>query len=147
MRLVTVAVLVPVLLRAGLPTVQRWLEPRRTTPMDPSPVDVLVARHGRWTDGIIRRGRPLVRSGCLTRGITAYYGLRRAGADVSLCFGMGMVRGAMVGHCWLEVAGLPVLEPDDPRTVFAEVARMSSRGVTDGARVPERMVAWAPPTR
>jgi hypothetical protein len=39
-----------------------------------------------------------------------------------------------------------VLEPDDPRTVFAEVARISRSGVTEGAQVPERMVEWAPPT-
>lgn len=141
------AVSVPLLLRADLPTVQHWLEPRHTTRADPSTQDALVARYGRWVDGIIRRGGPLVRAGCLTRGITGYYGLRRSGVEVSLCFGMGMVRGSMEGHCWLELDGRAVLEPDDPRTVFSEVARMSSLGVTDGVGVPERMAEWAPPTR
>jgi hypothetical protein len=140
-----VAVAVPLVMRAGLPRAQRWLEPRRTPQAAATPDDS-VGQYGRWVDGIIRRGGPVVRSGCLTRGVTGYYGLRHAGVDVSLCFGMGMVRGAMEGHCWLELAGRPVLEPDDPRSVFAEVARVSRWGVTGGATVPERMVEWAPPT-
>ncbi len=140
------AVSVPVIMRAGLPRVQRWLEPDRLALSDPAAAEATVARYGRWIEGIIRRGGPLVRSSCLTRGVTGYYGLRRAGVDVSLCFGMGLVGGAMSGHCWLEWAGRPVLEPDDPRTVFAEVARISHSGVTEGAQVPERMVEWAPPT-
>ena len=133
-------------MRAGLPRVQRWLEPRHVPDSGGEPDDALVARYGRWVEGIIRRGGPLVRSGCLTRGVTGYYGLRRAGVDVALCFGMGVVQGVMEGHCWLELLGHPVLEPDDPRAVFAEVARLSRSGVTEGASVPRRMVEWAPPT-
>ena len=145
-RLASVAVLVPLVMRVGLPRVQRWLEPRHVPARGMDPDDVLVARYGRWVEGIIRRGGPLVRPDCLTRGITGYYGLRRAGVDVSLCFGMGLVRGAMEGHCWLELGGRPVLEPHDPRSVFAGVARLSRSGVTDGASVPTRRVEWAPPT-
>ena len=140
------AVSVPLLMRAGLPTVQRRLEPRHARRADPATTADLVAQYGHWVDRIIHRGGPLVRPGCLTRGITTYYGLRRRGVDVALCFGMGMVVGTMEGHCWLELDGRAVLEPDDPRTVFAEVARMSARGVTDGGRAPERMAEWAPPT-
>jgi hypothetical protein len=57
--------------------------------------------------------------------------MRRSGADVALCFGMGSDAGAPVGHCWLELDGRPVLEPvEDPTEKFTEVARLSSRGVT-----------------
>ena len=78
----------------------------------------------------IRRGRPVVRPGCLTRGVTLYYGLRREGLDVALCFGVGSPEGEMAGHCWLEMDGLPLLEGTDPRIVFTEVVRVSGSGVT-----------------
>ena len=61
-------------------------------------------------------GHPLVRPGCLTRGVTLYYALRRAGDDVSLCFGVGEDGGQTAGHCWLDKAGRPLLERVDPRT-------------------------------
>jgi hypothetical protein len=141
-----VAVSVPLLMRADLPTVQRRLEPRRARRADPAAAADLAAQYGRWVDGIIRRGGPLVRPGCLTRGVTVYYGLRRCGVEAALCFGVGTVGGTMEGHCWLEVAGRAVLEPGDPLTVFTEVARMSAQGVTESGRAPERMAEWAPPT-
>jgi hypothetical protein len=73
----------------------------------------------------LRVGRPLVRRGCLTRGITLYYFLRRAGADVRLCFGLGAVDGGdgFDGHCWLVLAGEPYLEPRDPRPLYTEMYR------------------------
>ncbi len=92
---------------------------------------------GRRVDKVIRWGRPLVRPGCLTRGITGYYVLRRAGLDVALCFGIGPVREAgLAGHCWLVLDGEPVLETTDPRLAFTELARISCCGLTtaDSAR-------------
>ena len=84
---------------------------------------------------MIRWGRPLVRPGCLTRGITGYYILRRAGLDVALCFGVGLVPGTEVaGHCWLVLDGEPVLETAEPRPVFTELVRLSSAG--SRARTP-----------
>lgn len=73
----------------------------------------------------------MVRPGCLTRGITGYYILRRAGLDVALCFGVGLAVGRDVaGHCWLVLDGEPVLEAADPRTAFSELVRLSSAGLT-----------------
>jgi hypothetical protein len=65
-------------------------------------------------------GRPLVRLGCLTRGLSLYYGLRRAGFPVRLLFGMGRTAGGdgFDGHCWVELAGEPYMEPRDPRPLF-----------------------------
>ena len=86
---------------------------------------------------MIRWGRPLVRPGCLTRGITGYYILRRAGLDVALCFGMGSVRDpGAAGHCWLVLGGEPVLEAADPRAAFTELVRLSSRGLTSANPPP-----------
>ena len=90
---------------------------------------------GRRVGRLIRWGKPLVRPGCITRGITGYYLLRRAGLDVALCFGMGSVSDANVtGHCWLVLDGEPVLEPVDPRRTYTEVVRLSSRGLTSAGR-------------
>jgi Transglutaminase-like superfamily len=142
-RLASIAVLTPLLVRAGLPALARWLEPRRPpVPVPRDDEEELLACTGRWVDGIIRRGRPLVRAGCLTRGVTGYDALRRSGLDVSLCFGMGVVDGSLEGHCWLEWEGRAPFEPADPRAVFAEVARSSQKGVTGSGPAADRTVEW-----
>ena len=74
----------------------------------------------RIIDGWLARSRPFVRPGCVTRGITLYRFLRRAGAQVSLRFGIGTVNGATEGHCWIVYGGEPLCERRDPREVFTE---------------------------
>lgn len=119
------ALVVPVLLRLRLEKLQAWLEPgpapRPGRELPPAAAEALVRR----VDAILREGRPLVRTGCLTRGITLYHFLRRAGADVSLCFGMGEIDGAFAGHCWIVLAGEPLAEPRDPRPLFVETFHIS----------------------
>jgi hypothetical protein len=72
-----------------------------------------------------RIARPLVRSGCLTRGLTLFWFLRRAGLDVELRFGLdpGAAESAD-GHCWLALDGEPYLEKRDPRPRFTELYRL-----------------------
>jgi len=85
----------------------------------------------RRVERVIRAGRPLVRPGCLTRGITSYYFLRRKGLNVELCFGLAQQReDGPVGHCWLTLEDGRHLESEDPARAFVEIARLSSRGVT-----------------
>lgn len=76
----------------------------------------------------IQHGRPIVRPGCLTRGLTRYYFLRRAGMDVTLCFGMGRLDNEFIGHCWLIKDGEPFLEAEDPRPRYVEIYRISRAG-------------------
>jgi hypothetical protein len=122
-RVAAVAALVPVLMRLPLPRVRRVLEPRRALPrLDPA--------QERRVLGLVNLGldalRPLLRPTCLTRGVTRYYFLRRAGVDVSLAFGIGSPQLAEVaGHCWLVKDGEPFLETRDPRPTFTEVYRIS----------------------
>lgn len=128
-----VAAAVPGLMRLDLARLQRLLEPHRLTPAAGTGAEVtdLVAGVGRRLDRLVRWGKPLVRPGCLTRGVTGYYLLRRAGLDVSLCFGVGVGGDASaIGHCWLLVEGKPMLESDNPCSSYIEVARMSAHGVT-----------------
>lgn len=119
------ALAVPVLLRLRLEKLRAWLEPgpapRPGRELPPAAAEALVRR----VDAILHARRPLVRSGCLTRGVTLYHFLRRAGADVSLCFGMGEINGTFSGHCWIVLAGEPLAEPRDPRPLFVETYHIS----------------------
>lgn len=112
---------VPLLLRRGPEKMARLLEPSvpawRT---DPAAATALARRIDRW----LRAGWPFIRRGCLTRGITQYRFLRRAGFDVSLRFGIGEVNGKIEGHCWLVQDGRPFLEKRDPRPIYTEMWRI-----------------------
>lgn len=122
------AAAVPFLLRLKLSRVEALLEPRIPTSADRDRVEQIAE----YVEMAIRKGRPLVRPGCLTRGVTRYYFFRRDGLDVSLCFGMGQVKEEFVGHCWLVKDGVPFLERQDPRPLYVEMYRISGtarRGV------------------
>jgi hypothetical protein len=119
-RIIAVAALAPALLRLPLTRVEELLEPRRVRPGSRADVH-RVAEH---VDRILAARPPLVRQGCLTRGLTMYYFLRRAGADVRLVFGIGRPAGALDGHCWIVLDDEPYRERRDPRAVFAETYRI-----------------------
>jgi len=125
LRVFAFAAAVPYLLRLKLSTVARAIEPERNPPvLREGSVGKIVA----YVETAIRRGRPLVRPGCLTRGLTHYYFLRRAGMDVALCFGMGRLDKEFIGHCWLVRDGEPFLEAEDPRPRYTEMYRVSREG-------------------
>ncbi|HEX3874954.1 MAG TPA: lasso peptide biosynthesis B2 protein [Solirubrobacteraceae bacterium] len=71
-----------------------------------------------------RAFRPVVGSGCLTRGVTLLWFLRRRGVAVELCFGVDPAAEPADGHCWLVRDGEPFLEPADPRARFTETYRL-----------------------
>jgi hypothetical protein len=119
------AAAVPALMRLPLrrlaALVTRPPDPRRRNPAEIERLDRVMALAPRI-------GRPLVRDGCLTRGITLYWFLRRAGLDVELRFGLDPDVGELTdladGHCWLTLNGEPYLEPRDPRLRFTELYRL-----------------------
>ena len=129
LRIFTFAAAVPYLLRLKLSRVGSILEPGKSpVPVQEDSVRKITA----YVETAIRRGQPFVRRGCLTRGLTRYYFLRRAGMDVALCFGMGRLDKEFMGHCWLVKDGEPFLEPEDPRPRYAEMYRISSAGSPAG---------------
>jgi hypothetical protein len=130
-RVAVFAALVPLLLRLRrLPDLPAWVEPRRerTRPAPgPAEIEALVRR----IDEVLVAGRPVVRAGCMVRGLTLYRFLRRAGADVSLRFGVGTLQGEFAAHCWIVYRGEPLEEPRDPRPLFTETWRIEpGRGMT-----------------
>lgn len=99
---------------------QRLLEPRRTRPAD---AEVVAAR----VERVLSRTQPMLRHTCLTRGLTRYFFLRRAGAEVELVFGLGEVDGRPEGHCWIVRDGAVYREADDPRAHFEPIYVMPTR--------------------
>jgi hypothetical protein len=85
-----------------------------------------------YVDAVLVAFQPVVRPGCLVRGITLYHFLREAGVDVSLSFGVGKVDGQFTGHCWLVKDGRPFLEPDQPDLVYIETFRLPLIGEAGG---------------
>lgn len=79
-----------------------------------------VQRMADYVDAVLVAFRPLVRSGCLVRGLTMYHFLRKAGADVSLSFGIGRLGEDFKGHCWLVKDGVPFLETGRPDLLYTE---------------------------
>ena len=98
-------------MRLPLPRLPSLLGPRKKPPVaDPAKVQQIAG----YVDGAIRLGTPLLQLRCLTRGLTLYYFLNRAGLDVDLCFGIGSKEDNYPGHCWLVRDGEPFLEPQNP---------------------------------
>jgi hypothetical protein len=121
LRIYLVAAAVPVLLRLRLSRVSVLFEPRRQSPgVDQERERELV----RAVDWVMKSGWPLIRPGCLTRGFTLLYFLRRAGIETELYFGVGELGGRTEAHCWLVRDGEPYLESTDPRLQFTEVCRL-----------------------
>jgi hypothetical protein len=128
-----VAALIPVLMRFPLKRIEDLLEPGGALPEPDAARECHVLE---LVNLVLDFGRPVLRPTCLTRGITRYYALRRAGADVALAFGLRQRSGGQVdGHCWLVKGGKPFLEAQDPRGLFTETYRMSG-----GSTSPEAVV-------
>lgn len=120
-----VAASVPLLMRLPLPRVAAVLSAAtRSGRTRSGPDDDEVVRVTAQVEAAVRAGAPIVRSGCLTRGVTLYWLLRRAGAPVELCFGVGRVDEELVGHCWLARDGQPYLEPPGSPARFDVVYRI-----------------------
>jgi hypothetical protein len=114
-RIFSFAIAVPVLMRLDIRRLGRWLEPHHV-PAIPNTEEIQQIID--CFERARRVGAPVVRGGCLTRGVTLYYFLRRAGLAVSLCFGMGKRDQGFDGHCWLLEEGEPFLERQNPEPLF-----------------------------
>lgn len=117
-RIAAFAAIVPLLTRLPIRRLEALMEPvRPNSEIDPA----LAERIIRYTELVCRAGRRLIARLCLTRGLTLYYFLRRAGVNASLVFGAGTVDDNFAGHCWLVRNGQPYLEKVDPRSFFTPI--------------------------
>jgi hypothetical protein len=117
------AAAVPALMRLPLPRVQRLIvRPVRARPAaGPREID----RFERVVTLAPRIAMPVVKPGCLTRGVTLFWFLRRAGFPVALQFGVDAASaGPTDGHCWLVLDGEPICEKRDPRLRFTDTLRL-----------------------
>ena len=124
LRVLLFAIAVPTLFRLRLPRLNRLLA-APGPPVDPPPgASVKAEQIIRCVELARAVGNPLVRPRCLTRAVTLFYFLRRAGLDLTLCFGAARHDGhwlAAAGHCWLARNGQPFLEARDPRLNFIPI--------------------------
>jgi hypothetical protein len=125
-RVCALAAAVPLLMRLPLPRVAALISrPPRHRPSRRRPSAQEIERLERLVAIAPRVAGPFVRTGCLTRGVTLFWFLRRAGLDVELRFGLDPRDAAETdGHCWLAVDGKPFLEKRDPRPRFTELYRL-----------------------
>lgn len=125
------AVSLPALLRLNISQLQWVLEPvELPTFVDPAKVQKIT----NCVNLMMSADLPFIRPGCLTRGITLYYFLKRSGVDLRLAFGLGKVNNQYAGHCWLTMDGAPYLERRDPRPIFTEILSLPlSRSVANQA--------------
>jgi len=118
------AVVVPILLRFKIERLPAIINGNNEV----HPVAGLrVERVSKIIEDALDFGYPVVRKGCLTRGVTLYHFLRREGLDLTLCFGFGTVDGEYIGHCWLMRNGVPFLERHDPLKDFLTMFEISPR--------------------
>jgi hypothetical protein len=65
---------------------------------------------------------------CLERSVALYRVLGREGATPTLVCGMGRAGDSLVGHAWVEVDGLPIVDRGDPNGSFAALVRYRANG-------------------
>lgn len=131
-RLLLVAPLFPALLRLPLPLVSRILI-RCRWPLRPG---IEPQRVAAVVEAAQVFAHPLVRRGCLTRGLSLFWLLPGDSAELRVCFGLGDTADDFAGHCWLERAGVPYLEKVDPRPRFAEQFTIPPRAAAGGLTSP-----------
>ena len=110
-RIFVFAAIVPLLMRLPLPRLPSLLRPRRVPAVAGQ---AKVQQIASYVDGAMQLGTPLIQHRCLTRGLTLFYFLSRAGLDVELCFGIGSKEDNYPGHCWLVRDAESFLEPQNP---------------------------------
>lgn len=150
------AVIVPLLMRLKLAHVARLLTVEPPPPYNAlnenrsianiAPDSAQLQRLLTCMDALLQVGSPLIQRRCLTRGVTLYYFLQRAGLPVHLHFGVSTVAQPFRAHCWLVYEGAPYAEAEDPETNFTTVYVMGGE-----CQIPQeqetRFPGIAPSTR
>jgi len=124
-RVATFALFARVLVRLRFAHLAGFLE-RQPAPTAEDAAEL--ARVSALVERVLAPRIPLLHQTCLTRGVTRYRFLRRAGANVQLVFGLAELDGRYQGHCWVVRDGEPYLERPDPRSIFTAVYAIPADG-------------------
>jgi hypothetical protein len=122
LRILLYAAAVPAFTLTRITSWERFAGGRRASGNSAAPE--VIKKTVDFVDAALIAFRPLVRGGCLVRGLTLYHFLTKDGVDVSLRFGFVRVDGSVTGHCWLVRDGRPFLEPDRPSIAYTETFQL-----------------------
>ena len=127
LRVSCVAALVPVAMRLPLPKTTALIRPRSPRAARRGAPPEYAGRVVAAVEAARIAGYPVIRQGCLTRAVTLYWFLARAGMPVELRFGIARDASpdiAADGHAWLALDGAPFLEKVDPEPKFTVTYRI-----------------------
>jgi hypothetical protein len=82
------------------------------SPLDPDRLLFLIR-------GLLHQRIGMIRPNCMKQSLVLFHFLRKWGAPVTIHFGVTKQHDALEGHCWVELAGQPFGEKDDPHRAFA----------------------------
>lgn len=85
--------------------------PTRLPPIEPERLLFLIR-------GLLQQHIGMIRPNCMKQSLVLFHFLRQWGHPVALYFGVAKQGGTLAGHCWVELAGRPFGEKDDPRRAF-----------------------------
>ena len=80
-------------------------------PLDPERLLFLIR-------GLLHQQIGMIRPNCMKQSLLLFHFLRQWDAPVTIHFGAATRDGALEGHCWVELAGQPFGEKDDPQRAF-----------------------------
>jgi hypothetical protein len=69
--------------------------------------------------GLLSQRIGMIRPNCMKQSLVLFHFLRQWGAPATIHFGVAKQHDTLEGHCWVELAGQPFGERDDPRRTFA----------------------------
>ena len=117
------AAIVPVMVKAlPLPRVLSLLEPRKRVQSSCDPYEL-----ARIVSAAVRLGPRFGVGECLVRSLVLYNSLRRAAYAPLLVIGGRLSDDRFEGHCWIEIDGKPLAEPNDPGDIARIFAHSGSR--------------------
>jgi hypothetical protein len=99
-----------------LRTLLRWLE---ALPVRGRGDEGTLSEASRYADALLWRIPGTRQRPCLVRSLTLYHFARRWDLPVQLHCGARRVGGALQGHAWLSLSGVPLMERGDPEASYA----------------------------
>jgi hypothetical protein len=92
--------------------------------------------------GLLQQHIGPFRPNCMKQSLVLFHFLRKWGAPVTIHFGVAKRDEALEGHCWVELAGQPFGERDDPQRAYTTVYTFPTDNIHQ-----RRRFGWIPRSR